>query len=91
MRSVLVVSLAAISISACGIQRQLELRSDMDAAYRQCMAGDQAGCQRYLIAKDRWQAEGNVGILGIQRPAPASSFTCTTQQTLPGQSETSCN
>ncbi len=91
MRSILVVSFVALSISACGIQRQLELRSDMDAAYRQCMAGDQTGCQRYLIARDRWQAEGNVGILGIQRLPASGGFTCTTQRTLPGQSETTCN
>lgn len=90
----------ALSVSSCTAIRANQLREQMDAEMSACRAGDQDACERYQLILQQYQVEraneGNVGILGIPRSGiltggSQAPLTCTTQQTLPGQSTMTCN
>jgi hypothetical protein len=69
------LTFAVLSLAACGVQRQQQLQSQMDAEYAQCKAGDHDACERYKLLLRQYQTEVSIprcGLLGL--PCPGAGF-----------------
>jgi hypothetical protein len=69
MRTILIAAL--VLLSACALQRENQLRDQMDNERAACGAGDQGACERYKLVLQQYRAESAVprcGLLGLPCP-----------------------